>query len=99
MLIAWTSGGVGAIFLRKRSFLQKYFPYFTTLVGSLSGLIAGVLIFKNKIESSFTLWSATAHFQFTYSIDLLTAFFLIIITLIAAVVSLYAPEYVMKIGR
>lgn len=96
MLIAWTSGGVGAIFLRKRSFLQKYFPYFTTLVGSLSGLIAGVLIFKNKIESSFTLWSATAHFQFTYSIDLLTAFFLIIITLIAAVVSLYAPEYVMK---
>lgn len=96
MLIAWTSGGVGAIFLRKRLVLQKYFPYFTTLIGSLSGLIAGIVIFNNKSIFTFTLWSATSFLEFSYSIDVLTAFFLIIITLVAMVVSIYTPEYVMK---
>ena len=96
MLIAWTIGGVGAIFFRKRSVIQKYFPYVTAFIGSFFGLSAALLIFINETHFSFYIWEVTPYLSFTYSIDLLAAFFLIIITFIAAVVSIYTPQYIQR---
>jgi len=94
MLIAWTVGGVGAIFFRKRSTVQKYFPYVIVFIGSLLGFSAALFIFINDTNVSFNLWSVTPFLQFTYSLNVLTAFFLIIISILAAVVSIYAPQYI-----
>src|SRR5690625_7241102 len=75
MLIAWTIGGVGAIFFRKSSATRKYFPYATVFLGSIFGLFTSINIFINEVSLSLNLWSITSFFQLSFSLNVLSALF------------------------
>lgn len=96
MISSWIIGGVGATFLVKRRKASNQFAYFGGLVGSLFGIILAISTILFNSTEQFQLWSVTSIFNFKFSIDALSGFFLFLITAIAFIVSIYAPSYVQK---
>lgn len=100
MIVALFIGGFGTVMSRRYPHITNRISYIFASIGSLFGIITALLSLM-KIETLFILnWQMTAHISFRFAIDELSAFFLLLISVIGFIVSIYSPAYVRKfIGK
>lgn len=93
MFLSWTVGGIGAVIFHKNPGLANYIAYGGALFGSAFGLFVAVRMLLLKSVLNVQLWSVIPPLTFSFSLDALSAFFLFLIAIIALIVSIYAPSY------
>src|SRR5690625_906495 len=96
MLGFWALGGIGALIFQKMDSFSSYISHAGALTGSVFGVITAVLVLLFKKSLHVQLWSVTPTLTFGFSLDVLSAFFLFIISIVSLVVSIYSPQYVQK---
>lgn len=96
MLVFWVLGGISGLFLRKKPTALLQVHYVGAMIGSIFGIVLSLYLIVQSKSLSIALWSVTPHLSFRFSLDSLSAFFLLLITLIALFVSIYSPKYAQK---
>lgn len=96
ILLFWLLGGIGSLILQQQSSSNNRFAYVTGFIGSLFGIALSVKIILQQSTITLPVWTVTPILHFSFSLDMLAAFFLFIISLIAVIVSIYAPKYTEK---
>lgn len=92
----WLIGGFGAILIRQQPSLTNKFTYVASMIGALFGVIIAFITFTSQTSLQLFHWTVVQTIEFSFSLDYLSAFFLLIISVIAFIVSLYAPSYTKK---
>lgn len=96
----WTYvvAGAGSLLLMRRDNLANLVGFGGALVGAIFGLAAGLLFLVPggaNTASPFDLWtSLIPYLQLTVKVDALGAFFLVVLSLMAAAISIYSLGYV-----
>jgi len=93
LLSLFAIGAVGSLLFRKNDIFSNIWSNFFAIIGSLWGLIFSISII---IEQGFLFSFKVAYFPFlalSFNIDMLAAFFIFIISLIALFCSIYGVGY------
>lgn len=96
MVIFWLIGAIASLFFQKPSASNNRFAYVASFIGSLFGVALSIKIIISQSSINFPVWSVTPMLHFSFSIDLLAAFFLFIISLVSAILAIYSPKYTSK---
>lgn len=99
MIVAWIIGGFGAIFNRRHPRLTNLVTYISASVGSMFGIITALFFFITSNPFFTPKWQVTQHISFHFAIDELSAFFLLLISVVGLVVSIFSPSYVNKFNH
>lgn len=94
MFLAWTAGVVGAIFCGQKRTIAHTISYTAAFTGSLFGVLTAIAIFIRGSNLHVQLWSIVPNLHFSFNVDMLSAFFLLIISLSSLIVSIYSPSYI-----
>lgn len=89
-------GGFGAMAMNRNPRLANFVAHVGGGLGGLAGAIAaiGVLLYQKPISVS--AWHVVSEIDLSFRVDSLSAFFLLIISVLAIVVSIYSTGYVTK---
>src|SRR5690625_2773803 len=93
MIGIWLVGGFCTLFLNYNPSVANKFTYVSSMIGSLLGIIVAILSFTYNAPITLFSWTIAQNIEFTFSLDYLSAFFLLIISGIAFIISIYAPSY------
>lgn len=99
MIVALFIGGVGSVISRRHPHITNRISYIFASIGSLFGILTALLSFYKQEFYLILDWHMTAHISFQFAIDELSAFFLLLISVIGFIVSIYSPSYVQKFNR
>lgn len=89
------AGAIGSLFLRKKDVAANMWGNFFAIAGSALGMVFGITtIFSGNVLSFATVKTPFPLLALTLKIDMLSAFFISTISLIAFVCSIYALGYV-----
>lgn len=95
ILSLFSIGAIGSLFLRKNDISANTWSSFFAIAGSLWGLIFSLAIIISDSNLSFVMGkSMFPLFSSSFHIDLLSAFFILIISLIGLFCSIYGIGYV-----
>lgn len=95
LLSLYATGALGSLFFKKKDALANMWLSFFAIVGSLWGVFfsIGSLIFTRDISFAFSS-SVFPLLSFSFHIDMLSAFFIFVISLIALFCSIYGVGYI-----
>ncbi len=95
LIYIFTIGAFGSLLFRKNDVLANAWSSFFAVIGSLYGILFSALMIAEGVGSSFTFGN-TGFFllNFSFHIDLLSAFFIFAISLIGFFCSIYGYGYV-----
>ncbi|MBB5323124.1 hydrogenase-4 component B [Anoxybacillus tepidamans] len=93
-LLFFVLGAFGAIFFSRRAKWANFLAHSSALIGGLLGAAAAWLVLSTKQSISVTAWTIMSDIVLRFRVDMLSAFFLFVISLLTVAVSLYSIGYV-----
>jgi len=93
-LCFWLVGACGAPVFSKRDRLANHWGNGWAILGALAGLSSSLMVLLGRAPFAFDYSSFLPLLSFTFKVDPLAAFFILIICLIALLASIYALGYV-----
>src|SRR3989338_2477324 len=95
MLFLFAAGALGALLLQRHDRLANWWGNCFAIVGSAMGIVFAATTLGSDREVSFTLGSfVTPLFSLIFTVDKLSAFFTLVISIIALCCSVYGLGYV-----
>nr|MDO8110777.1 proton-conducting transporter membrane subunit [Candidatus Sigynarchaeota archaeon] len=92
MILFSLIGAITAIFLRKKPGLCIKFAFFCAIISALFGLLCAITVFAG-VPVNIPFFIMTNFGTYTFALDSLGAWFLLIIAVLVMIVSLYSLEY------
>ncbi len=89
-------GALGSLFLEQRSKVANAFAHTLATLGSIAGIGLSVNIILSKTSLSFNIPTSFPLLNLSISIDMLSAFFVLIISTVAFASSVYGLTYMQK---
>ncbi|HXY74866.1 MAG TPA: proton-conducting transporter membrane subunit, partial [Dehalococcoidales bacterium] len=89
---------VSAVMATRATALFRRFAVLATLLASLLFLVFSIYIVINNSSVYFTLYSLTDTLRFSFALDRLAAFFILLISLVSSCVCLYTLGYIERHG-
>ncbi len=93
-LLLWTVGAIGALLFRKNDALANWWGNSLAILGSVCGLFAALSVLLTGSAFSYSAEATIPLLAFSVFVDKLSAFFILTISLIALLASIYAIGYV-----
>lgn len=93
-LIFFLSGGFGAVAAHRNPKAANFVSHLGGFLGGLAGAFAAIRVLVFQKTVSVSAWHVVPDVVLTFRVDSLSAFFLLIISVLSAVVSLYSTGYV-----
>lgn len=87
-------GALGALAVNRNALLANIVSHTAALLGSLFGLFTGISALLTHTAFRLNIASPLPLLSYTFSVDGLSAFFIAVISLIGAIASIYAFDYV-----
>lgn len=94
MLVFFAAGALGALVLRRYDRSANAWSHWLAIAGSATGLIFSGAVLYQGTTPSFDVASSLPLLSLSFQIDRLSAFFMLVISLVALVSSIYALGYV-----
>lgn len=94
MLGVYCCGSLTVFVSAREPKVANWIAHGFSLVGGICGVVVALSLLWQKSTFSISLWSIGNGLDFSLRLDSLSAFFLLVISLLAAVVSIYATGYV-----
>ncbi|MDD5721518.1 MAG: proton-conducting transporter membrane subunit [Candidatus Pacebacteria bacterium] len=95
LLVFFAVGAIGSLLLQKDDKLANIWNNFFAILGSLSGIIFSVLVIITGHNLAFNFGSSSfSLLSFSFNIDMLSAFFIFAISLIALFCSVFGIGYI-----
>lgn len=98
-LLLFACGAVGSLILREHDRAANVWGNSFAISGSIAGLASSLTVLFSRVSFACRFPSAFPILSFDFSVDLLSAFFIFIISLISLITSLYAIGYVKQYYR
>lgn len=93
-LLLWLVGAIGSLVFKKNDQFANYWGNSFAILGAVGGLISSCMVITSGSVFSFEIASSLPLLSFSFKVDKLSAFFILIIALIALLSSFYALEYI-----
>lgn len=93
-LLLWTAGAIGSLGFRKNDLVANWWGNSFAILGAVAGLASSLLNLITGSVFSFRIAASLPLLTISFSVDALSAFFILIISLIALLASIYALGYV-----
>ena len=93
-LILYTIGSLTAFVSCKQPRSANWTAHAFSFLGGTCGMLTALSVLAGKTAAAISLWPIVNGISFSFRIDSLSAFFLLIVSIVAMAVSVYATSYV-----
>lgn len=93
MYLSWGLGIAGVIFFGKKNTPANGIAHISAMAGGGFGMATSLIVLSGGDPLSFRIWSVIPGFMLSFSVDALSAFFLLMISLVSFVVAIYSMGY------
>jgi len=93
-LLCYLLGGLAAVIFSSNQKAANLLAHVSALMGGVFGAAAALRVLATEEPVTLTVWEIAKNVPFTFQVDSLSAFFLLIISLLTAAVSVYSIGYV-----
>ncbi|GAX89840.1 hydrogenase 4 subunit B [Effusibacillus lacus] len=87
-------GGFGAIAASRNPRIANFVAHSGAFLGGLAGAFAAIRVLLHQNTISISAWHVVSDVAFTFRVDSLSAFFLLVLSVLSVAVSLYSTGYV-----
>lgn len=96
LLYSYILGGICGVISNRHPRIANYVTHTLSFLGGLFGTIVAIRVLMLHTIPVLTLWNVVPEVTLTFRVNQLSAFFLLIISVLAITVSLYSMDYVKK---
>lgn len=93
-LVIWMAGAAGSLIFRRNDKFANYWSNSFAILGSAAGLISSCMVLLSGSVFSFKIVSSLPLLSLSFKVDKVSAFFVLTISFIALLASIYALEYI-----
>src|SRR5690625_4653619 len=93
-IMLWLLSGAASLFIQRKHKLFPWIIYIFASLGSLLGIVTALIHFNTSNKLQVLTWHVTNYISFHFTIDELSAFFILLICLIGFIVAIYSPSYI-----